>query len=84
MNQIQNEFRVTPNPIQNQAKVLSKKYLNGAEIQVVNLMGQIEKHYSSVTGTEITLDFDGMRSGIYTMFIKENNKIIQSIRFIKT
>jgi len=73
MNLIQNEFSIYPNPIQHQAKILSKKYLNGAEIRVVNLMGQIEKHYNYITGNEITLDFEGIRSGIYFIQISDNN-----------
>jgi len=73
MNLIQNEFSIYPNPIQHQAKILSKKYLNGAEIRVVNLMGQIDKHYNYITGNEITLDFEGIRSGIYFIQISDNN-----------
>jgi pimeloyl-ACP methyl ester carboxylesterase len=73
MNQIQNEFSISPNPVQNQARLLAKKYLNDAEIRVVNLMGKIEKHYSSISGSEITLDFDGMRSGIYIIQISDRN-----------
>ena len=73
MNQIQNEFNVYPNPVQNQAKILSKNYLNGAEIRVVNLMGQIERHFKSIIGKEIILDFDGFRSGIYIIQISDND-----------
>jgi hypothetical protein len=73
MNQIQNEFSISPNPVQHQAKILSQNYLNGAEIRVVNLMGQIERHYSYIIGNEITLDFEGIRSGIYFIQISDNN-----------
>jgi hypothetical protein len=73
MNQIQNEFNVYPNPVQNQAKILSKNYLNGAEIRVVNLKGQIERHFKSIIGKEIILDFDGFRSGIYIIQISDND-----------
>lgn len=73
MNQIQNDFIFYPNPVQNQAKILSKNYLSDVEIRVVNLMGQIEKHYNYITGNEITLDFEGIRSGIYFIQISDNN-----------
>ena len=82
--QIQNEFSFYPNPVLNQAKLLSKKYLKDAEIRVVNRMGQLVKSISSLSGNEITISFDDLKPEIYSIYITENNKPLYSFRFIKT
>ena len=84
MNQIQNDFIFFPNPVQNEAKILSKKYLNDVEIRILNRMGQVVKTIKSLSGNEISISLENLKPEMYSMYITENNNPLKSIRFIKT
>ena len=84
MNQIQNDFIFFPNPVQNQAKILSKKYLNDVEIRILNRTGQVVKTIKSLSGNEISISLENLKPEMYSMYITENNNPLKSIRFIKT
>lgn len=81
INELNNEFSIYPNPIQNTGKLFSKKALVNAEIQLVNVAGQLVKQYNSISGKEITLDFEDIHSGLYFLQISErnNSKTVQKL-----
>ena len=84
LNQIQNDFIFFPNPVQNQAKLLSKNYFINVDVRIVNRMGQVVKSMNSLTGYEISISLENLKPEMYSMYLTENNNPLKSIRFIKT
>jgi dienelactone hydrolase len=84
MNEMFNEFIFYPNPVQNQAKILSKNYFNNVEVRIVNRMGQVVKSINSLSGNEVLISLESLKPEIYSIYITENNNPLKSIRFIKT
>ena len=73
IDELSNEFIISPNPIQNTGKLFSKKALVDAEIRIVNVTGQLVKHYNFMNGNEFILDFEDVHSGLCFIQISERN-----------
>ena len=84
LNQIQNDFILFPNPVQNQAKLIPKTYLNNVEVIIVNRLGQVVKSLNFLSGYEISISLEGVKPEMYSMYLTENHNPLKSIRFIKT
>jgi hypothetical protein len=73
IDELSNEFAISPNPIPNTGKLFSKKALDDAEIRVINVTGQLVKQYKFMNGNEFILDFEDVHSGLYFIQISERN-----------
>lgn len=75
-------IHVYPNPARSVATIaLNQKPIHG-ELKIYNVLGQIRKTITNISGTEIQFDATGLTSGIYFIYLAEDNKIIDKGRFL--
>jgi len=75
---VHNSISIFPNPLSKTASIQSNVELKNAELLIYNLSGQLVKQISSITitaGDFITLNRDGLPTGLYFAQIIQDNQI---------
>jgi photosystem II stability/assembly factor-like uncharacterized protein len=65
-------FKIFPSPFSSQAIIQTQQPLTNATLTVYNMYGQIVKQLKNVSGQEVTLYRDNIRSGCYFICLTEN------------
>ncbi len=83
--QISNKIELFPNPFNDKTTLSLSPDINISDISIVicNSIGQEIKNMPKITNNQILLDLTDRPKGLYYIVLKENNKIIQTKKFIK-
>jgi uncharacterized delta-60 repeat protein len=74
------EISIYPNPFSNQAILKSEKYLNGAQLSIVNSLGHEVLRKENISGHSVLIDRSDLANGFYFVTLSQNN---QSSLFVK-
>lgn len=72
-------LQLSPNPVHNEVRLISKDNLSGAVIQVYDVMG---RKVLTATNTNNRINVSGLTPGVYSLTIISKGKVITS-RFVK-
>ena len=67
-------FTVYPNPTQGTVHLMSKTYLRGAAIKVMNSQGQTVQEFKNLSGMSVNIDLAAQPSGLYFLEMVESDK----------
>ena len=82
MNYLKQDVNLSPNPFQTQLSISKKSIFENSKLKIFNSIGQVVKTMENITGQNIIIDRDDLKSGIYYIQITENGKIISTNKII--
>lgn len=77
-------LKLYPNPFSAQLTLQTDNPLNKATLTVYNCFGQTVKEIKNISGQEVVLFRDNLPSGLYFMWLSQDNKIISTNKFVIT
>lgn len=77
-------INIFPNPFSTQTILQTDKILNDATLSVYSTDGQQVKQIKNISGQTITLHRDNLASGIYFLFLMQDNKTLVADKLVIT
>jgi len=75
---------IAPNPFSYQTTLYLDNILQNGTLTIYNSLGQQVKQIKNISGQTIALQRDNLLSGVYFMYLTENDKILTTGKFIIT
>jgi hypothetical protein len=79
-----NSMEIFPNPFSNYTTILSDKFLKNASLIVYNSIGHSVKLMDNISGQTFIFYRENLPSGLYFFQIKQDNKIIATVKIVIT
>ena len=77
-------FNIFPNPFTSETTIKTNELYKNASFEIYNLYGQQVKQINNLSEKTITLHRDNLPSGIYFMYLTQDNKIITTNKLVIT
>ena len=79
-----NNITIYPNPFSTQTTIRPGKLLKNATLTVNNCLGQTVKQIKNISGQTVTLHRDNLPSGLYFVWLTEENRTIAAGKLVIT
>jgi type IX secretion system substrate protein/WD40 repeat protein len=76
-------FSIYPNPASEKITIEYRRSSNEYSYRIVNILGQVVKKKQNISTNKYEISIVNLNSGVYFIQLRQNNKRIETIKFIK-